>query len=202
MKIKGTAKYCDLRFIRAWIHASICILQYHNCPYPVNITTLKIDIKDLTTRVNKVNGKGVGGTANWGTNTIELSKKSNPEGMANIILHEVIHLAFRDFGEGTLEWTTRTLETKLKPIVQEIAQPMIDSSQQVSAYIAHTKPGMAYRNGGQQDDYNESGAWEKVGAKDKYGRKKRIQIRKETYIQKYSDSELFGFGPGLNRNND
>jgi len=147
-----------------------------------NITTLKIDIKDLTTRVNKVNGKGVGGTANWGTNTIELSKKSKPEEMANIILHEVIHLAFRDFGEGTLEWTTRTLETKLKPIVQEIAQPMIESSQKVSAYIAHTKPGMAYRNGGQQDDYNESGAWEKVGAKDKYGAKKRLKLRKLTCL--------------------
>jgi hypothetical protein len=183
MKIKGTAKYCDLRFIRAWIHASICILQYHNCPYPVDLETLTIKILDLSERVNKVNGEtGLGGTANWGTNTIELSKKSKPEEMANIILHEVIHLAFRDFGEGTLEWTTRTLETKLKPIVQEIAQPMIESSQKVSAYIAHTKPGMAYRNGGQQDDYNESGAWEKVGAKDKYGAKKRLKLRKLTCL--------------------
>ena len=181
MKIIGTAKYVDLRFIRAWIHASICMLHYHNCPYPVDIETLNIKILDLSGRINKVDDtKGLGGTANWGTNTIELSKKSKPEEMANIILHEVIHLAFRDFGEGTLEWTTRTLETKLKPIVQEIAQPMIDSSQKVSAYIAHTKPGMSYRNGGQQDNYNESRAWEKVGAKDKYGRKKRIKIRKES----------------------
>ena len=179
MKIKGTAKYCDLRFIRAWIHASICILQYHNCPYPVDITTLKIDIKDLTTRVNKVNGKGVAGTANWGTNTIQLSKSQRPEAMANIIIHECIHLGFRDFGKGTLEWTTRTLETKLKPIVQQMAQPMIDSSQKVSAYVAHTKPGMAYRNDNEKDNYNEKNAWEKVGAKDKYGAKKRKKLRKE-----------------------
>lgn len=180
MKIKGTAKYCDLRFIRAWINASICLLHYHNCPYPINIETLTIKILDLSKRVNKVDyTKGLGGTANWGTNTIELSKTQKPEAMANIILHECIHLGFRDFGKGTLEWTTRTLETKLKPIVQQIAQPMIDTSQKVSAYVAHTKPGMAYRNSGEKDDYNEKKAWEKVGAKDKYGSKKRRELRKQ-----------------------
>ena len=85
--------------------------------------------------------------------------------MANIILHECIHLGFRDFGKGTLEWTTRTLETKLKPIVQQIAQPMIDNkSQKVSAYVAHTKPGMAYRNDNEKDDYNEANAWGKSWA--------------------------------------
>ena len=179
MKITGTAKYCDLRFIRAWIHSSICILHYHNCPYPIDIETLTIKILDMSERVNSVNGKGVGGTANWGTNTIELSKTQKPEAMANIILHECIHLGFRDFGEGTLEWTTRTLETKLKPIVQQLAQPMIDTSQKVSAYVAHTKPGMAYRNSSEKDNYNEANAWEKVGAKDKYGAKKRKKLRKE-----------------------
>jgi len=60
-----------------------------------------------------------------------------------------------------------------------MAQPMIDSSQKVSAYVAHTKPGMAYRNDNEKDNYNEKNAWEKVGAKDKYGAKKRKKLRKE-----------------------
>jgi len=179
MKISGTATYVDRRFIRAWLHASICLLHYHNCPYPIDIETLTIKILDMSDWVNKVNGKGVGGTANWATNTIQLSKNQKAEAMANIILHECIHLGFRDFGKGTLEWTTRTLETKLKPIVQQMAQPMIDSSQKVSAYVAHTKPGMAYRNDNEKDNYNEKNAWEKVGAKDKYGAKKRKKLRKE-----------------------
>ena len=88
MEIKGKALSCDLRFIRAWIHASICMMHYHNCPFPIDITTLKIEIKDLTTRVNQVNGEtGLGGTANWAKNRIELSYKLEPESMANVILH-------------------------------------------------------------------------------------------------------------------
>jgi hypothetical protein len=185
MEIKGKALSCDLRFIRAWIHASICMMHYHNCPFPIDITTLKIEIKDLTTRVNKVNGEtGLGGTANWAKNRIELSYKLEPESMANVILHEVIHLGFRDFGHGTLEFTTRTLETKLKPLVQKLAQPLINNTQKAAAYIAHTKPGMAYRNGeGKDDFYNEKGAWERVGAKDKYGAKKRRLILKNKILE-------------------
>jgi len=185
MKIKGTAKKVDLRFIRAWVHASICVLNYHNCPYPVNIETLTIEIKNLKKRINHVDGsKGLGGTANWETNTIELSKFLSPEGMANVILHEVIHLAHQDFGEGTLEFTTRTLETKLKPFVQQLAQPLSDNTQKVAAFIAHTKPGMSYRNDLEKDYYNETGAWEKVGAKDKYGAKKRDELVKQKIIER------------------
>ena len=179
MKITGTAKYCDLRFIRAWIHATICMLHYHNCPFPIDLTTLTIEIKDLRERVNKVDGGGVGGTANWNKNRIELMFNAKPEGMTNIIVHELIHLGFRNFGDGTLEWTTRTLETKLKPLIHEIAQPLINNTQKVAAYIAHTKPGMGYRNKEEKDTYNPNGAWEKVGVKDKYGKAKRKKIRLE-----------------------
>jgi hypothetical protein len=173
MKIKGRSRYCSLQFIRAWIQATACILSYHN--YPVDIDTLFVHVLDLSKRVNKVTGKGVGGTANWKKNKIELSRKMMPESLASTIIHEMIHLGCRHFGnrieDKTMEKCTSTLTAKLKPKIQPIAQMLIDETQVRAGYFAHTK--IAYKSKTGKDYYDKS-QWIKTGAKDKWKHHKEV----------------------------
>jgi len=167
MKIKGRSRYCSLQFIRAWIEATACILSFHN--YPVDNDTLLVHVLDLSKRVNKVTGKGVGGTANWRKNKIELCKYMEPENLATTIIHEMIHLGCRHFGnmieEQTIEKCTSTLTAKLKPKIQPIAQMLIDDTQVRAGYFAHTK--ITYKNKTGKDYYDQS-QWIRTGAKDKW----------------------------------
>ena len=173
MKIKGRSRYCSLQFIRAWIQATACILSHHN--YPVDIDTLFVHVLDLSKRVNKVTGKGVGGTANWKKNKIELSRKMMPESLASTIIHEMIHLGCRHFGnrieDDTMEKCTSTLTAKLKPKIQPIAQMLIDETQVRAGYFAHTK--IAYKSKTGKDYYDES-QWIRTGVKDKWKHHKEV----------------------------
>ena len=170
MKIKGRSTTVSKSFIRAWLHAAATVLSFHG--NHVDMETLLVEIKDLSDRVNKVTGKGVGGTANWSKNKIELMEEPiSPDHMATIILHEMIHIACKDFGgdarqENSLEKCTSTLTAKLKPTVQALAQVLHNRQMQNAAYIAHTKRGMAYRNR-RKKDYYDKAQWTKTGAKDK-----------------------------------
>ncbi|MAG24155.1 hypothetical protein CMI47_01120 [Candidatus Pacearchaeota archaeon] len=142
MKLTGKHKKVSREFIRAWVSASNAVLSLHG--YPLNLDTLVVQVKDLSKRVNKVNGGGVGGTASRSTNTIELSCKGSTEWVASCILHECIHLGCGNFGRGTNELCTTRLAGKLLPTVAEIAKTLQERDNNNRAYFAHTK--IAYRN--------------------------------------------------------
>ena len=172
MKITGKLKKrISKEYLRAWIHATAIILEYHN--YPIDLKTLRVDILDLKDRVNRVDpDAGVGGLAWSGLNKIAISCWMNKENLASTIIHELIHIGCVEFGEGTDEKCTSTLTAKLKKEIQPIAEILIEGTYRRAAYFAHTK--IAYRNKGDKDFYDKS-QWVKVGVKDKY----KSKIKKE-----------------------
>ena len=58
MKITGKSKKnISKEFIRSWVYATSVVLAYHN--YPIDVETLKVEIKDLTKEINNVDQKQV-----------------------------------------------------------------------------------------------------------------------------------------------
>ena len=173
MKITGRPTAVSLEFVRAWLHASLCVLAFHK--RPVNETGLRVRILDLSKRVNRVTGGGVGGTACRAVSgetvvgTIELERTSKPDSMASIILHEVIHIACGDLGDHDNEHLCSTLTAKLKPEVAPLAQALLDGTYRRAAYLAHSK--LSYKlPEGEGDRYNRA-QWVKVRPQDPYAKK-------------------------------
>lgn len=173
MKITGKSKRnISKEFIRSWVYATSVVLAYHN--YPIDLETLRVEIKDLRKKVNKVDpDAGVGGLAWTGQNRIAISCWMRQENLASTIIHELIHIGCVDFGEGTNEKCTSTLTAKLKKEIQPIAEILTDGTYKRAAFFAHTK--IAYRNKSGKDFYDRS-QWEKVGVSDKYKTKRKKEV--------------------------
>jgi|TARA_R110002051_G_scaffold65561_2_gene118788 hypothetical protein len=170
MKITGKSKKnISKEFIRSWVHATAVVLAYHN--YPIDLETLRVEIRDLRKKVNKVDpDAGVGGLAWYAQNRIAISCWMRKENLASTIVHELIHIGCGKFGEHTNEKCTSTLTAKLKKEIHPIAEILIEGTYKRAAYFAHTK--IAYCNKGDKDFYDDS-QWVKIGVKDKYKVKKK-----------------------------
>lgn len=158
--IKGTSKPCSKEFVRAWLHASQCVLAYHGKLLPETITVhlarhpLDDDEDTLGMWLPSVR-------------EIHLVRALKPEPMATTILHEVIHAACGDFGEDTDEKCCSTLTARLKPEVGQLAQLLIDGTYRRAAYFAHTKQSYVADDG----DHYDPKQWTRVGTSDRYGKR-------------------------------
>lgn len=160
--IKGTSNPCSKVFVRAWFHASQCVLAFHGKLLPETITVrlLQHPIDD-----DEDDTQGI-----WfpSVREIHLVRSLEPEPMATTILHEVIHAACGDFGEGTDEKCCSTLTAKLKPDVALLAQPLIDRTFRRAAFLAHTRISYPTDDG----DHYDPNQWTQVGTTDRYKRKR------------------------------
>jgi hypothetical protein len=93
--------------------------------------------------------------------------RDDPDKNLTIILHEYLHLVGFDS-----ERVVSTLTARFKPEVAQIASVLLAGYYRGAAYLAHTRPGMAYSPGpGVMDDYNDD-QWLKVKVVWKKRRKK------------------------------
>ena len=166
--IKNTPKGVSREFVCSWVHATLSVCALHNRPLKGDWV---LKTKDLSKRKNAaVPGAGVGAYCSWTDQEIVLGTCMNyPSGAASAIVHELIHACFGDFGHGTNEKCTSTLTAKLIPIIQPIAESMMGDYYRVKAFIAHTKPGMAYPTKSGEADYYDDSQYSvprKVGVED------------------------------------
>ena len=155
--IRGTSSNVSKEFVRAWAHASVAVLSYHNHPLTRPIT---ITIKPLN--------RGIAGLHYRADGRIELCSRNSREQMATTILHEFIHECFGDFGAGTNERCTSTLTARLKGDVQVLAAQLLEGTYRRAAYIAHTK--MSYRAAAGAGDSYDQDQYTPLGVEDKYCR--------------------------------
>jgi hypothetical protein len=169
--IKGKPTRVSREYVRAWLHASLSVLEYHNLHLGGPVTVRFVP----QSKLGKLHVKGredepAAGYWQASTRTIAIKRDSSREGMATHILHELVHACAGDFdmheGDDTDEHCCSTLTAKLKPTVAKLADILLDGTYQRAAFVAHTK--MAYRV--QEDRYN-SAQHERVGVRDKYGPK-------------------------------
>ncbi len=157
-QLTGKPTRCSREYVRAWLHASACVLAFHNKHLPPIVhVDFTDDLRDQ-----------VVGTWSASQSRICLKTDLRPEAMATTVLHEVIHGACGDFGDHTDEKCCSTLTARLKPHVNSLAQPLVDGVYKRAAYIAHTK--LAYVT---DDDYYDQDQHHRVGAKDPHGPRRR-----------------------------
>ena len=140
---------------------------------------MTVRICDLSKRVNSVTGGGVGGTANRGTNTIEISRKHGIEFVAEVIVHECVHLAFGPFPSGSNEWITSTLTARLKPSIAPLAASLMATDNKNRAYIAHRLIAYEKQRGKQGDGYNKQQR-EPVGTADPASERRKERKRQNS----------------------
>lgn len=150
----GTPTTVSKEFVRAWLHATACVLAYHGKPAPEGITV----------RFWFLLYGAADGTWEADTLTITLQRDLDSEAMATSIVHEMIHACLGDFGEGTDEKCTSTLTARLKPEIKVLADQLLEGTYRRAAYLAHTK--LSYRS--DAGDYYDSAQEQPVGAKDRY----------------------------------
>jgi|GEM_PF-2817131 len=156
-KIRGTAMDCSREYIRAWLHASACVLAYHG----------KILPGEIKVRIAYMPG---GDHGEWDApkRTIWLHRRLDAEDMATTILHEVIHATCGSFGADTDEKCTSTLTARLRPDVKVLAQTLVDGTYKRAGYLAHTK--LSYIT---DEDHYDSAEDDPIGVKDRYGKRKK-----------------------------
>lgn len=152
--IKGKAVKCSREYVRAWLHASACVLAYHNklLPDPIEVQLVE----------------GFDHFGQWveSKKRIILRAEMSPEEMATTILHEVIHAACGHFGDNTDEKCCSTLTARLKPEVHALAKPLCDGTYKRAGFIAHTK--LSYRT---DEDHYDTDEDRPIGVKDRFSRK-------------------------------
>ena len=164
-RLIGTPTGVTRSFVRAWLHASLCVMAFHHKPLtrPL-VVQFRSEMGDTElggTRIGnhllRCDGYVVLDSL------ITLRRDLGPEQMATAIVHEVIHACFGNFGAGTNEKCCSTLTARLKPTVRMIAEELLFNMQKRAAYVAHTK--IAYRtsSGDRYDDAQH----EKLGVKDR-----------------------------------
>lgn len=154
-KFRGKPEKVSREQVRAFLHASLAVLSYHNrhpCRTPILVVFRK-------------------GLADWGlwrpfVSRIDLRSDLDHEEMLTTCLHEVIHACIR-FPEETKEKCTSTLCSKLKSDVAQIAELLVKNAYRRAAFIAHTKMSYAAKNGDHYDPCEDL----PVGVTPRYQRK-------------------------------
>lgn len=166
--LPGKADHVSREQVRAYLSASYAVLAHHNL-HPSK--TYKVRIKSIpASRRTRVGGGSCVGWCNTINGEIVVCKKLDPEAMLTTILHEAIHSVI-DFPMHTLEKCTSTLASKLKPFVGMHAQLLLDNTYRIAAYIAHTRPEMAYE--AKVNDHYDDSQYRRVGIRSKYHNKRR-----------------------------
>lgn len=155
--IRGKADKISREEARAWIHATLCILAYHNVPLTRKIT------------VSFVSRISVAG--DWSPlGLIRIRKHDDPDDIFTTIVHELIHECCGDFAEDSDEKCTSTLTARIKAEVALIAQRLLDNTYKRAAWLAHTK--IAYRTKPGQDDFYDPDQDRPVAWRGRYRGKK------------------------------
>ena len=187
-KVAGKSDHCSKQFIRAWLWASIATLSFHGFQLdePITVRILPEDHRVWTTTNPFTGEAGWIAAGFWVPSKREILLRADQsrEGMATIILHEVIHCLCGSFQRGSNERVCSTLTARLKPTVAAMAQPLIDNAQKNAAFVAHRKIGYRSKED-QPDDYNDE-QWEPTGTWDPIKRKELRRLRSER-IRKRSE---------------
>ena len=175
--VTGKADHCSKQFIRAWVWASIATLSFHGFQLdePITVKILDASHKEWTTNNPFTGEPGWQAAGFWvpGKRQILLRADQSREGMATIILHEVIHCLCGSFESGSDERVCSTLTARLKPTVSAMAQPLIDNAEQNAAFVAHRLIG--YRSKEDQGDGYNDEQWVRTRTIDTVSRKKRAK---------------------------
>jgi len=155
--LKGKATQVSREQVRAFLHAAVAVLSYHNRP-PLWPLVVRIK-KQVIWKGRKWNGLHCEGR-------IELKADLSPEDMLTVCIHEVIHACIR-FPKGTVEKNTSTLTARIKSDVARLAEILLENTYQRAAFLAHTK--LAYRAKG--GDHYDNDQYDSVGVSTKYHRK-------------------------------
>jgi len=130
IKITGKAVHVSREEARAWIHATLCVLAFHNKPLlrPIHISFVA----------------QLGSTALWiPSGRIKILNWVEADAIFTSIVHELIHECCGDFEEDSDEKCTSTLTARMKQEIAPIAQRLLDGTYKRAAWIAHTK--ISYR---------------------------------------------------------
>jgi hypothetical protein len=152
--LKGKPVNVSREFVRAWVHATLCVMTYHGRQPPQGIVIRLAECSGHMGEWSELLGR------------VLLDSTLDAEDMATTIVHELVHACCGDFGDGTNEKCTSTLTAKLKPTIAIIAQAILDNTYKNAAYFAHTK--LTYRAVG--GDHYDTAEDAPVGVEDKYRR--------------------------------
>lgn len=135
--------------LRSMALATASVFARHNL-YPKKN---KVTIRWHGVRLLDEYGKPVGGLASPDEAIMDVYVLGDPDAVLTVTIHEYIHLVL-DFPAHTDEKNTSTLVCKVKPEITQHMLLHLDNYYKVAAFLAHTKPGMAYeaKNG---DHYDE-----------------------------------------------
>ena len=160
--LKGSPDRAKRSFVRAWLNAAMCVMEFHNRPVRRHIRVVfRKDLGDT-----ELGGRCAGRYwREWqpGIDLIQIRRDLSAEGLATTVVHEVIHACFGGFGAGTDEKCTSTLTARLKPATKVIAEELLLDMQKRAAFVAHTK--IAYRT--TRGDHYDPAQHEKLGVKDR-----------------------------------
>jgi hypothetical protein len=153
--LKGKAEHVSREQIRAFLHATVAVLSFHN--RPPRFSTLTVIIH-----------KRLDGSMGWHLDgKIELCGTLSPEDMLTTCVHEIIHACI-EFPDETKEKCTSTLCGKIKGDVAKLANILLDNTYKRAGYLAHTKMAYRARNG----DHYDKAEDEPVGVVTKYIRRR------------------------------
>jgi hypothetical protein len=151
---KGKPTKASLEFVRAWTHATVCVLGFHKKPLTAPI------VVEFTEKLDADYG-------DWNSKKrrVRIRKSLGREDLATTIVHELVHACVGGFGPNTDEKCTSTLTAKIKPLIKPLATSLVKNTYKVAAYIAHTK--LSYRtDGGAYSDHYDSAEDKPIGVKD------------------------------------
>jgi len=138
IKVKGTMDKISKEELRAILHASACILEYHNLNLNFNVNNITVYCKPRLYLNKAEKKKNIVGRARWQERKIWISKDLDLQGVITTGLHEMIHIYLR-FEEASVEKCTSTLTARLKDDVARIYPILVENTYKRASYIAHTK---------------------------------------------------------------
>ena len=176
---KGKAIHQSKEFIRAWCWATYAVLSFHGLYISRKIESTSnntLTVLDNTLTVFLYDERqwdyhNCSDTA-WGLASrkyakiwLRVEKIVDPEDMAYVIVHEIIHM-FTFFPKNSNERNTSTLTAKFKPTIKVIAETLYNNTYRNAAFLAHCK--ISYNTEAQglsEDGYNQQQR-ERIGITD------------------------------------
>jgi len=151
-KLKGKATEISRESLRAMLHATKAVLEYHNKTPPSPVIT--VELVPPEKRLKKFSGPTIVGNANRSHSRIRLLSNMPFDNMFTVVIHEMIHIYF-DWDKNEKEALTCTLTNRLKDSIFEIYETLVDDTYSRSAFIAHCKLSYRPKNG----DYYKDEQW-------------------------------------------
>jgi|TARA_R100001530_G_scaffold131481_1_gene103170 hypothetical protein len=155
--VKGKApSFIKKEEMRAIVLGTITVMAYHGyyLKRPQEPVVVSISYSDRTLGPNRLTGGKNGGWAMRGVGYCVISGRvRNKPAFTTLLIHETIHLC-ASFAESD-EFIVSTMTDRLKPSIIEVADALASNTYRRAAFMAHTKPGMAYHKEPGRDCYND-----------------------------------------------